>query len=343
MTKFRSLVGRVGSFVRSMRSARRSNEELEHTHRKAREKDRQLEKLRNQLEQKDRELIELRVELAGKSRVEPGGVKPENVVWIFGAGRTGSTWLATIMDELKNQQVWFEPQVGGLFDPDRLEIGIHRGWHFIFSSHYKKSWLESVRNFVLDGAAVRFPEQDKMLIVKEPHGSAGAPLLIEALPESRMILLVRDPRDTIASALDAFTRGIWKGEVWKGMYGGSGESPDAFVREAAYSYLRHVGNARQAYNAHEGRKVLIRYEDLRANTVGCMRRIYTELDIQVDQTELMQAVEKHSWEKLPEDKKGRGKFYRKASPGSWKEDLTREQVTLVEDITRPIIEEFYQV
>lgn len=27
----------------------------------------------------------------------PAGVSPENMVWIFGAGRTGSTWLAGMM------------------------------------------------------------------------------------------------------------------------------------------------------------------------------------------------------------------------------------------------------
>ena len=37
----------------------------------------------------------------------------------------------------------------------------------------------------------------------------GAPLLMEALPESRMILLVRDPRDVAASTLDAAKEGGW--------------------------------------------------------------------------------------------------------------------------------------
>ncbi|HEY0129465.1 MAG TPA: hypothetical protein VGB40_09885, partial [Rubrobacteraceae bacterium] len=36
--------------------------------------------------EQDRKLTELR---AGRD----GGVRPENVVWIFGTARTGSTWL----------------------------------------------------------------------------------------------------------------------------------------------------------------------------------------------------------------------------------------------------------
>src|SRR5947209_7472995 len=43
---------------------------------------------------------------------EAGGIRAENIVWIFGAGRTGSTWLSGMMGELGGHTVWFEPWVG---------------------------------------------------------------------------------------------------------------------------------------------------------------------------------------------------------------------------------------
>ena len=46
-------------------------------------------------------------------------------------------------------------------------------------------------------------------------------------------------------------------------------------------------------------------------------------------------VEKHSWENIPEEEKGEGKFYRKATPGGWREDLTPGQVEMVEEHHRP--------
>jgi hypothetical protein len=39
--------------------------------------------------------------------------------------------------------------------------------------------------------------------------------------------------------------------------------------------------------------------------------------------------------------KGQGKFYRKASPGGWRDDLTPRQAKLVEEITAPVMGEFY--
>jgi hypothetical protein len=56
---------------------------------------------------------------------------------------------------------------------------------------------------------------------------------------------------------------------------------------------------------------------------------------------LTRAVEKHSWENVPEKEKGEGKFYRKASPGGWRKDLTLEQAKVVERITAPLLQEFY--
>src|SRR3712207_4401031 len=46
--------------------------------------------------------------------------RPENLVWIFGSGRSGSTWLASMLAGLKGFSLWNEPYVGQLF-ADLLE------------------------------------------------------------------------------------------------------------------------------------------------------------------------------------------------------------------------------
>ena len=272
------------------------------------------------------------------------GIAPENMIWIFGTGRTGSTWLAAMMKEPEGHDVWFEPRVGTVFDPQRFQR--HGGKHFILASQYKDVWLRSIRNFILDGANARFPELDGgYLAVKEPGGSVGAGLIMEALPESGMVLLIRDPRDVVASWLDATRKGGWqtrrRGEGGRRAESLAETKPNAFVRRHANAYLQHVGSARRAYEAHEGRKVVVRYEDLRADTLGTMKRMYGELNVPVEEARLAKAVEKHSWENIPEEEKGQGKFYRKATPEAWREDLTRRQVKTVERITAPLLEEFY--
>ena len=282
---------------------------------------------------------------------EAGGIKPENIVWIFGSGRTGSTWLSAMMGEIKGQTVWREPLVGTLFGHLYYVRAGHRigkqGKHFILGGGYRETWLGPMRDLVLGGATARFPEvvDEGYLVIKEPNGSIGAPLLMEALPESRMILLVRDPRDVVASSLDARREGSWLYEN-RNMSDRKSEvlpdkNPDTYAKKRARLYLRDIGNAKRAYEEHQGHKVLIRYEELRADTLNTMRRLYATLDIPVDERELARAVEKHSWEAISEKQKGEGKFYRKATPGGWREDLTPRQAQTVERITAPLLKAFY--
>ena len=311
------------------------------------EQNRKLRQARQQLADKDRQLAELREKLA-ISDTQPDGIRPENLIWMFGIARSGSSWLSAMMRDVKGHARWNEPYVGDVFGYAYFV----RAWDwqrersdYILGKEYKNVWLKSIRNFILDGATARFPSAAKegYLVVKEPNGSIGAPLIMEALPESRMILLIRDPRDVVASLLAALKKGSWgtADNYRKIEQASADENPDEFVRVRARLYMASLERAKQAYEAHGGRKVAVRYEVLRYNTLDELRRIYSELDVPVEEKELQRIVEKHAWENIPEEKKGPDKPRRKATPGGWQEDLTPEQAKTVEEITAPVIEEFY--
>jgi Sulfotransferase domain len=169
--------------------------------------------------------------------------------------------------------------------------------------------------------------------------------LLEALPESRVIFLVRDPRDVVSSWLDGSRSGGWHQENMARKNprrtSRTDENPDRFVKGLASHYAKNVGKAADAYEAHQGPKVLVRYEELRADTLATMERIHSTLGMEVDEELLARSVEEHSWENIPEEEKGEGKFRRKAKPGSWREDLTPEQVRIVEEATDRFLEQFY--
>jgi sulfotransferase family protein len=279
----------------------------------------------------------------------PGGVSAGDVVWIFGSGRSGSTWLRKMMGEMSGHWVWEEPMVGGLFGEfyDRAPQENRRSAHFVMGEPVRRGWIRSIRTFVLDTAGYSNPglRPGDYLIVKEPNGSVGAPLLMEALPESRMILLIRDPRDVVASMLDAAREGGWhrerfgRGPVARRAL--ADRKPDRFVRMKTRTYLRGVSAARRAFHAHTGKKTLVRYEDLVADTLSTMKRIYSELGIPAREEELTRAVAKHSWKNMPEEEKGGGKFYRKGIPGGWREDLTPKQVAIVERMATSLLDDYY--
>lgn len=290
-------------------------------------------------------------------RVGTGRINPENIVWILGSPRTGSTWLSEILGEFEGHAQWREPFFGVIlnFRNNLAHKGYLESKQFLLGEPYRDVWVGSMRRLFLDVGQAKFPNiaPKHHLVIKEPNGSISAPLIMEAFPESKLIFLVRDSRDVVASLLDAARKGSWYGydkfeaSVADAVLRNGGpedRSEDEFVERLARNYVNNVSAVKEAYARHpDGAKVLVRYEDLRENPREWVSRICDSLNIEVDEEQLGHAVEKHAWENIPQENRGQGKFHRKASPGGWREDLTPEQAALVERITAPLLEEFYPV
>jgi hypothetical protein len=321
-------------------------EKLKEVRRRLRKKTQSLKEVRKQAVSKDRELARLMKGATSSSEYHLG---PDNLIWIFGTGRSGNTWLSSMMGSLSGHAVWSEPCIGQLFgsyyyDPKQMRQHRQRkSPKFVLGDPVKDIWLSAIRLFVLENVNGRYPDASiRQLVIKEQPGSEGAPLLMEALPESRMILLIRDPRDVVASWMDARSEGGWgyhrtQSRVTRRIDGTDLKQASRLAKD----YSKKVGKAKDAYEAHQGPKALIKYEQLRENTLGTMQRLYSSLGIEISEQVMARVVEEHSWENIPEEDKGEGKFYRKATPGSWQEDLSAEEVRMVERTTAPLLKAFY--
>jgi hypothetical protein len=306
------------------------------------ERDRQITLLQDQLAEKDRHIASQQEQL-----VKPLG--PENIIWVFGSPRGGTTWLSEMMAAPRRRKLWREPFFGVVLALRRLIVNQEHvaSKHFILSDQLKEVWLPSMRNLFLDAIAARYRHprlgivNPKLLIVvKEPNGSMGAPLIMEALPESKLVFMVRDPRDVVASQLDASKAGSWYGrKEWEASLFDSGEGD--YVEQLARGYVLNLSGAKEAYENHEGPKAMVRYEDLREDTSAVLRRIHNDLGVRLPAAQLRESIAENSFENIPQEERGEGKIRRKATPGGWQEDLTPEQAEMVERITAPLLDEFY--
>jgi hypothetical protein len=120
----------------------------------------ELEKAREEVANREREIRELRSRLVRSSSViEAESIKAENIVWIFGTGRSGNTWLTAMM-ESAGHPVWKEPAIGKLFG--EFYYGSRetqrKNAKFVLGDPRMDVWLGSLRRFVLEGASGLFPD-----------------------------------------------------------------------------------------------------------------------------------------------------------------------------------------
>ncbi len=262
-----------------------------------------------------------------------------DLLWIFGCGRTGSTWLANLLSGNERTHLWYEPMFGLVFGrvQDPSDAFVHSPV-FVLGGPAEHR-LPPVRAFVLAAVHARYPDlrAGDTLVLKDQNASSGAPLLSEALPESRFVALVRDPRDVYASIRDAYMRpGSWAHRML-----GTSPPEEPPFEDWAGGIQSAMDAAVKAYDTHAGPRCLLRYEDLLADTAGELRRLRCELDWPFADDRLDFAIAVNSWQALPEALKGPDEFHRRASPGSWCEDLTPGEIAMVERACSATLERFY--
>lgn len=284
----------------------------------------------NQLRKRNKSL-ERQLDLMERSQIS---INPNNVVWIFGTGRSGSSWLWRILTSHQGHFGWNESYVGTMLRPLQSATNLIKRDATIFGYSHREAWRESLSQMILRCAASRFPEMGSsdLLFIKEPNGSLSAPWLSEAMPTSRIVVLARDPRDVVASAIDSVKPGAWR------TYSGDSKlSLEQLTQRRAEVYRDHMNASLKSLSEHEGPKGLVSYEELIRDTLRCVDNLQQELGLK-HITDSTQAVQEHSWENVPEQKKGEGRAMRKATPGSWREDLSEAQVRTVEEVTHPLME-----
>jgi LPS sulfotransferase NodH len=283
-------------------------------------------------------------------------------IWILGSPRSGSTWL---WEMLRRPGIvgMNEPLIGwhlGPFmadhpaiDPGDLDVAnctlqrmeAKRDASF-FSERHRQTWQPVLRRLL----AERLYEQVRQvrgrrrassswLVVKEPHGSQAADLILGAQPRARLLFLLRDGRDVVDSELAANLAGSWVTTAFPA----AGVRPQdrlAFVVQSAHKWVWRTRIVQQAYDAHRGPKLLVRYEELRADPGAGVRQIFDWIGIRVAPRELEAIVQRHAFEAIPESDRGEGQFRRAAAPGHWTTSLTAEEQTAMLEILTPTLTEF---
>src|SRR4051812_44718278 len=275
------------------------------------------------------------------------------VVWLLGSPRSGSTWLLYLLAGHERVVPINEPNIGTLLGPFMSDLpgmtteGLDLDTFTLrraqaakspafFADEFADVWVPALGRLMrerFEAHVRRRPPaagaRRALVVVKEPNGSQSADVLLRAMPESRLLFLLRDGRDVVDSELAANLRGSWVAGQFSGSHGVDDDRL-AFVRQSAMKWLWRTEVVEQAFAAHSGPKLLVRYEDLRADPRPGLRQVFDWLELAISDEDLAALEAEHAFEAVPEEERGAQSFHRSATPGGWRENLRPEEQEAVE-------------
>lgn len=291
--------------------------------------------------------------LVRRFRTRSGGhLTDDRVVWIMGSPRTGSTWLVNLLGTILDAGVVDEPLIGthlgtpdsavtarpGEPDGGLLSDRFAGRPDYVFADAHADVWVPALRDLVLRRLAAGLPAgRDRgLVLVKEPNGSLGAPLLLRCLPGSRLLFLVRDGRDVVDSFLDGLDGG-WMSDSFGidlADYGGR----RGVLASRARRWVQDTAAVQRAHDAHPPHlRTVARYEELLADPVGELAILVRWLGRPVDRERIDEVVERLDRDRVPAEHRGAGRFVRAATPGLWREHTDPDEQDLLEQIMGPTL------
>jgi Sulfotransferase family len=271
----------------------------------------------------------------------------EKLVWIFGSPRTGSSWLMRMLTDAPQIRAINEtylplhlvPIGHRVNDGEYLEHGARADDpNFFFARRYLDALRPELRQLILRGLGRQFHElggrpDHRWILVKEPNGSHAADTTLSLLPKSRLVFLLRDGRDVIDSLVDA----MLGEETWWRNVRRTASTPDPnrlrFIQQHATLWVHRTESVQRAFRSlPDDHRLLLRYEELLEDTNSQLARLFRWLDLDVSTDWIDGVVARHSFQEIPAGEKGPGKRARAATPGLWREHLTEEEKSTLDQV-----------
>lgn len=186
----------------------------------------------------------------------------------------------------------------------------YRQW--FFETDETPSYARYKDNLRLMGA--RTP--DKTWLLKNPSHTIGMAPLLTTFPDARVVVLHRNPVETIASGASLTYRGA---DYWEKQEVGP-------IRLEVYS--RAVKRMAQARAEHSGHCLDIYYKDLVRDQLGTVRRIYDHYGLEL--TDETAATMRHWLDQNPQGKHGKH-AYSSTEFGISDDDIRREFAEYIAD------------
>jgi hypothetical protein len=285
--------------------------------------------------------------------IVPNDYRGHNLVFIVGSPRSGTTWLQKLLISHPKVRSGQETDLFDMFIGKQLQA-----WRYL--KNYKLSgrpvglpcyfrereYLSILKKYMLEllKPMIGSLRSDELFIEKTPSHALYIDEIIEMLPESRFIHVLRDPRDVVASLLAASKS--W-GKNWAPNDAGS----------ATRMWKNHIRSVqRSSKKLSKDQFFEMRYEDLSSKPKVILNMLISFLGLEWSDVEITKTLTSNQ---LQTAKKTGGTtipiageiakllkcnitiepngFMRKGRVGSWKEELSEEDLKVVHQVAGRIM------
>lgn len=221
-----------------------------------------------------------------------GDIEGNNLVFIAGCPRSGTTYLQKMLAALSNTRtsqelhLWY--LVNSLWNRwcrQSKNIALdQRGGIGLALFVTQEDFLTHFRNFLIQLLKKVIPDlkQGEIFIEKTPSNALYIDLIHTVFPKARIIYVLRDARDVVASLLAASN--TW-GKRWA----------PGNPKKAARIWRQHSAIARsELQHLPDNLHITVKYEEMIADPVARLSEIAAFLDIDASDYQIMQAVQANS-------------------------------------------------
>lgn len=213
-------------------------------------------------------------------------------------------------------------------------LGIKRNDAFLVS--YQNSGSTWLRFMLSDMIVGKKPEQINEILPFVGKHNKAKPVLNDGgrliktheqfrseYKNKRAIYIVRDPRDVEVSKYKKSLKENWNIESRKKFFG-------EFVKGNVMAEGRwdeHFRSWKRASEKGKAKVHFVKYEDLKKNSKKELEKIADFLGVDCSEETIQKAIDNNSVEKMKKENKN----VRKGKAGNWKEELTKEEINLIEN------------
>jgi len=259
-----------------------------------------------------------------------------NLVWVLGTPRSGISLVASQLLSIKTRVI------------EDIRIGLHLGTtigvmekqikrnidHFretpqyIFSKTYDNTWMYYLRKLIINRVFAQFPDAlEKITVIKDPTGSMIADIISKCLPNCKIILLLRDGRESLDFELKSYQDSdhfLYNKDTTLA----TNEKRLQFIENWSNHWAKRAQVIMKTLEIHKKDLVeLIKFEELRDDTEKNIKKLYEFIGIKTSDDEIKQIIKKISIEITKETSN-------QTRLEKWKENFSQEEQAIINHIMK---------